>query len=222
MAKLFLQRHLKSQWNLEDRYAGWVDNPLSDEGLAMADDVAKLLQGETFDVIFTSPLSRNQQTTLEILKRLGLKPLFMHLDGGKRQEWGHFEGDNGTCVPAYVSEKINERYYGKLQGLNKEESKKTYGEDQVKLWRRSWDIQPPEGESLKDTFERTIPFFKEFIEPKLKEGKNVLVVSSGNSLRSIVKHIENITDDKIIEYEIKFGGLVKYEFDGLSGTYVKL
>jgi len=220
MAKLYLQRHLKSQWNSEDRYAGWVDNPLSDEGLAMADEAAKLLQGEKFDVIFTSPLSRNQQTTLEILKRLGLKPLFMHLDGGKRQEWGQFEGGNGNCLPTYVSEKINERYYGKLQGLNKEESKTTFGEDQVKLWRRSWDVRPPEGESLKDTFERTIPFFKQYIEARLKEDKNVLVVSSGNSLRSIVKHIENIADDKIIDFEIPFGGLVKYEFN--KDNYVKL
>lgn len=214
MAKLFLQRHLKSQWNAEDRYAGWVDNPLSDEGLAMADDVAKLLEGENFDVIFTSPLSRNQQTTLEILKRLGKKPLFIHVDGGNQEEWGHFEGGNGTCIPAYVSEKINERYYGKLQGLNKAESKKNYGEDQVKLWRRSWDINPPEGESLKDTYERTVPFYKNKIETELKAGKNVLVVSSGNSLRSIVKFIENIPDDKIIDFEIGFGGLVKYEFDG--------
>jgi 2,3-bisphosphoglycerate-dependent phosphoglycerate mutase len=219
MAKLFLQRHLKSQWNLENRYAGWVDNPLSDEGLAMADGVAELLKGEKFDVVFTSPLSRNQQTTLEILKRLEQKPLFMHIDGGKRQEWGTFEGGNGTCLPAYVSEKLNERYYGKLQGLNKEESKKTFGEDQVKLWRRSYDVAPPEGESLKDTLERVLPFYQEKIEPLLKEGKNVLIVSSGNTLRSIVKYAENISDEKIIDFEIPFGGLIKYEFD--NGVYRK-
>ncbi len=220
MAKLYLQRHLKSQWNLEDRYAGWVDNPLSDEGLAMALDAAKLLEGQNFDVIFTSPLSRNQQTTIEILKILGKKPLFMHLDGGKMEKWGSFEGGNGTCIPAYVSEIINERYYGKLQGLNKEESKKTFGEEKVKLWRRSYDVNPPGGESLKDTGKRIVPFYKKYIEQYLKEEKNVLVVSSGNALRSIVKFIENIPDEKIIEFEIPFGGLVKYEFDGTK--YKKL
>ena len=214
MAKLFLQRHLKSQWNLENRYAGWVDNPLSDEGLSMADEAAELLKGERFDVVFTSPLSRNQQTTLEILKRLDQKPLFLHVDGGKREQWETFEGGNGTCLPAYVSEKLNERYYGKLQGLNKEESKKTFGEDQIKLWRRSYDIAPPEGESLKDTLNRVLPFYQEKIEPLLKEGKNVLIVSSGNTLRSIVKYAESISDDEIINFEIGFGGLVKYEFDG--------
>jgi 2,3-bisphosphoglycerate-dependent phosphoglycerate mutase len=121
-------------------------------------------------------------------------------------------------LPAYVSEKLNERYYGELQGLNKEESKKTFGEEQVKLWRRGYDVAPPGGESLKDTVLRVIPFFEKYIEKELKEGKNILVVSSGNSLRSIVKHIENIADDKIIDFEIPFGGLVKYEFDGKNYT----
>ena len=116
-------------------------------------------------------------------------------------------------MPAYVSEKLNERYYGKLQGLNKDEAKKQFGEEQVKLWRRSYDVAPPGGESLKDTFNRTVPFYKEYIEKELKDGKNVLIVSSGNSLRSIVKYIENISDEKIIDFEIGFGGLVKYEFN---------
>ena len=213
MAKLYLQRHLKSQWNLENRFAGWVDNPVSKEGAEMAPAAAKLLEGEKFDVIFTSPLIRNQQTTIKILKNLGKNPLFVHLDGGKMQEWGSFEGGFGDCIPAYVSEKLNERYYGKLQGLNKEEAKKTFGEEQVKLWRRSYDIAPPGGESLKDTFNRTVPFYKKFIEPELKAGKNILIVSSGNSLRSIVKHIENISDDEITNFEIPFGGLAKYGYN---------
>ncbi len=219
MAKLYLQRHLKSQWNLENRFAGWVDNPVSKEGSEMAPAAAKLLEGENFDVIFTSPLMRNQQTTVKILKLLGGKnPLFIHLDGGKMQKWGSFEGGNGTCIPAYVSEKLNERYYGKLQGLNKEEAKKTFGEEQVKLWRRSYDVAPPGGESLKDTFKRTVPFYKKYIESELKAGKNVLIVSSGNALRSIVKYIENIPDSEIINFEITFGGLVKYDFDGKKYT----
>lgn len=220
MSKLFLQRHLKSQWNLENRFAGWVDNPICKEGSEMAGAAAKLLEGEKIDVIFTSPLIRNQQTTIKILKNLGKNPLFMHLDGGKMQKWGNFEGGEGECITAYVSEKLNERYYGKLQGLNKDEAKKTFGEEQVKLWRRSYDAAPPGGESLKDTFKRTVPFYKKYIEAELKSGKNVLVVSSGNSLRSIVKNIENISDEKIIDFEIPFGGLLKYEFD--ENGYTKL
>lgn len=213
MAKLYLQRHLKSQWNVENRFAGWVDNPISEEGIKSSENIADQFVGFDMDVIFTSPLSRNQHTVLRILRLINKKyPIFKHYDG-KMQKWGNFEGE-GNYVPVYVSEKLNERYYGKLQGLNKEEAKKTYGEEQVKLWRRSYDIRPPNGESLKDTFNRTVPFYKKFIEPELKNGKNVLVVSSGNSLRSIVKYIENIPNDKIIEFEIPFGGLVKYEFDG--------
>jgi len=220
MAKLFLQRHLKSQWNLENRFAGWVDNPVSKEGAEAAPAVAKLLEGEKFDVIFTSPLIRNQQTVIKILKILGRNPLFIHLDGGKMEEWGSFEGGTAECIPAYVSEKLNERYYGKLQGLNKDEAKKVYGEEQVHLWRRSYDVAPPEGESLKDTYERTVPFYLKYIEEELKIGKNVLIVSSGNALRSIVKYIEKIPDDKIIDFEIPFGGLVKYEYKG--GEYSHL
>jgi len=220
MSKLFLQRHLKSQWNTEDRYAGWVDNPISKEGSDMAIEASKMLIGENFDIVFTSPLIRNQQTVVRILRHFEKTPLFVHLDGGKMQEWGSFEGGFGSCTPTYVSEKLNERYYGKLQGLNKEESKKVFGEEQVKLWRRSWDVRPPEGESLKDTFERTVPFFQEYIEKELKEGKNVLIVSSGNALRSIVKYIENISDENIIDFEITFGGTIKYNFDGKN--YKKL
>jgi len=220
MAKLYLQRHLKSQWNLENRFAGWVDNPVSKEGAEMASDAAKKLAGENFDIVFTSPLIRNQQTTIKILRNLGKNPLFVHLDGGKMQEWGSFEGGFADSIPTYVSEKLNERYYGKLQGLNKEEAKKTFGEDQVKLWRRSYDVAPPDGESLKDTFNRTVPFYKQFVEPELKSGKNILIVSSGNSLRSIVKYIENISDDEIIDFEMSFGELIKYDFN--DGRYEKL
>jgi len=220
MSKLYLQRHLKSQWNVENRFAGWVDNPISREGSDMALEASKLFINEKFDVIFTSPLARNQQTVIRILRNFDKTPLFVHLDGGKMQKWGKFEGGFGDCIPTYVSEKLNERYYGKLQGLNKEEAKKVFGEEQVKLWRRSWDVRPPDGESLKDTFNRTMPFYKKFIEPELKAGKNVLIISSGNALRSIVKYIENIPDDKIIDFEIGFGASIKYNFD--ENVYKKL
>ena len=120
------------------------------------------------------------------------------------QKWGDFEG-GGNYIPTYVSEKLNERYYGKLQGLNKEETAKKYGEEQVHLWRRSYDIAPPGGESEKDVYKRAIPFYKKHIEKDLKVGKNILVVASHNSLRAIVKYIENIPDDKIVDLELPFG-----------------
>lgn len=191
MSKLYLQRHLKSQWNLENRFTGWTDVPLSAEGVASAKEAAEKLNGLEFDEVFTSPLIRNRNTVSLILEILGK-----------------------TNLPITADKALDERNYGDLQGLNKDEVKKQYGEEQVRLWRRSYDTRPPNGESLKDTFNRTVPYFEKYIEPELKAGKNVLVVSSGNSLRSIVKHIENIADDKIIDFEIPFGGLVKYEFDG--------
>jgi 2,3-bisphosphoglycerate-dependent phosphoglycerate mutase len=219
MAKLYLQRHLKSQWNVENRFAGWVDNPLSEEGIQQGEQAAAKLKGENFDIIYTSPLSRNKQTVLRILRLLaGKYPIFQYCDG-KMKDWGNFEGPQNH-IPVIVAQELNERYYGKLQGLNKEEAKKTFGEGQVHLWRRSYDIAPPEGESLKDTFNRVIPFFEKNIENDLREGKNVLIVSSGNALRSIVKKIENISDEEIIDFEIDFGATIKYEFD--SGKYNKV
>jgi 2,3-bisphosphoglycerate-dependent phosphoglycerate mutase len=119
-----------------------------------------------------------------------------------------------------VDKALDERNYGELQGLNKDEVKKEYGEEQVRLWRRSYNVAPPGGESLKDVCERTTPFFKKFIEKDLKEGKSVLVVASHNSLRAIVKYVENISDEKIIDLELPFGALVKYNFDG--DVYKKL
>ena len=214
MSKLYLQRHLKSQWNVENRFAGWVDNPISREGSDMALEASKLFINEKFDVIFTSPLARNQQTVIRILRNFDKTPLFVHLDGGKMQEWGNFDKISENCVPVFVSEKLNERYYGKLQGLNKKETAEKYGKDLVQQWRRSYKIAPPEGESMEDTFNRVIPFYKEKIEKDLKENKNVLVVASHNSLRAIVKYINNINDEDISNLELPFGSVVKYDFDG--------
>jgi len=212
MSKLLLQRHLKSQWNVENRFAGWVDNPLSEEGIAQGEAAAEQLKGLNIDIVYTSPLSRNKQTVLRILRLLGGKyPIFQYLNG-KMQDWGKFEGPINH-IPVFVAEELNERYYGKLQGLNKDEAKKVYGEEQVHLWRRSYDVAPPEGESLKDTYNRAVPFFQKVIEPELKAGKDILIVSSGNALRSIVKYIENISDDDIVNFELSFGELVKYDFN---------
>jgi 2,3-bisphosphoglycerate-dependent phosphoglycerate mutase len=218
MAKLILLRHFKSQWNLENRFAGWVDNPLSEEGIKESENIAELFSGTDIDAVYTSPLSRNHQTVLRTFRLIGKKyPIFRYFDG-KMQKWSNFEG-NGNYVPAYVSEALNERYYGELQGLNKEETIKKYGQDQVHLWRRSYDIAPPGGESLKDVYKRAVPFFVKYAQKDLKDGKNVLVVASHNSLRALVKYIENISDEGVADLELPFGALIKYDFDGKN--YVK-
>ena len=212
MAKLFLQRHFKSQWNKDNRFAGWVDNPLSDEGRMQAKEIVKKLENERIDLVYTSPLIRNEETVLRILENLPEKyPLFFHLDGGKMEKWGNFEG-GGNYMPVYVSEKLNERYYGKIQGLNKEESRVKYGNELVHAWRRSYNDAPPGGESMKDTFKRAVPFYQKYIEKDLLNQKNVLLVASHNSLRAIVKHIENISDESVSDLELGFGSFYIYEF----------
>ena len=212
MPNLYLLRHLKSQWNLEDRFAGWVDNPLSQEGRENAKNAALKLKGEEFDIAYTSPLIRNEETVLLVLRNLGDKyPLFKHLRG-KMKDWGNFKGA-GNYVPVYVSEELNERYYGDLQGMDREEAKSEFGEEQFNKWRRGFEFRPPKGESLKDTYKRTVPFFKKNIEKNLKSGNNVLIIGSHNALRSIAKYIEKISDKDIINFEIPYGGLVKYELD---------
>lgn len=197
MAKLFLLRHLKSQWNLENKFTGWTDVPLCQEGIEGAGGVAEKLKGFKIDKVYTSPLIRNRETVSLVLGKLGEKKL-----------------------PVVADKALDERNYGELQGLNKDEVKKQYGEEQVRLWRRSYNIAPPGGESLENVYKRAAPFFKKYVEKDLKNGKNVLLVASHNSLRAIVKYIENIPDEKIIDLELPFGALVKYNFDG--NKYEKL
>ena len=215
MAKIFLLRHLKSQWNEDDRFAGWVDNPLSKEATLQAKEIAARLVDQKIDIAYTSPLMRNMETVARIFDNFSEKyPLFLHLDGGKMQSWGNFTDISQTDVTVYVSEKLNERYYGKLQGLGKEAIEKQYGKAKAHAWRRGFSERPPGGESLKDVYKRAVPFFKKYAQKNLVEGKNVLLVASHNSLRAIVKYLENISDDDISNLELPFGALAKYEYDG--------
>ncbi len=223
MAKLFLLRHLKSQWNKDNRFAGWVDNPLSDEGKMQAKEIAEKLDFKNLkiDVIYSNALIRCTETILRVYDNIPDKyPIFLHLDGGKMQEWGNFEKLGGNDVPVYVSEKLNERYYGNIQGLDKNEIKEKYGEELVQKWRRGFFDKPPGGESMKDTYDRAVPFYEKFIERDLLAGKNIMVVASHNSLRAIVKYIEKVSDEDVAKLELPFGALVKYEFDG--NNYSKL
>jgi len=215
MAKLFLLRHFKSQWNLENRFSGWTDVPISQDGKKDALKKAKEVFQIRIDEIFTSPLFRNIDTVARILEAGKQKyPIFISRDGGKTQKWGdYFEGPR-NFMPVYVTENLNERHYGKLEGLDKKETIAKYGEEKVRLWRRSYNISPPGGgENLKDVCKRVLPFYKKYILKDLKAGKNVLVVASHNSLRALIKHIEKTSDKDIINVEIDYGALLKYEFN---------
>jgi len=212
MAKLFLLRHLKSQWNLENRFSGWTDMPISEDGKKDAVKIAKKIFQTRIDEVFTSPLFRNIDTAVRVLESGHQKyPIFISRDGGKTQKWGdYFEGPK-NFMPVYVTERLNERHYGKLEGLNKKKTMVKYGKEKVHLWRRSYRVRPPGGgESLKNVSRRIVPFYKKYIEKDLKSGKNILIVSSHNPLRALVKHIEKISDKDIIKVEIDYGALLEY------------
>lgn len=214
LATMVLVRHGQSQWNLENRFTGWVDVPLSTKGREEAISAGKKLKDMRFDVIYTSHLLRAIQTLHYILLELQDKrtPIIYHEEKNIRN-WEHYLGDRNNEIPIYQSVDLAERYYGDLQGLNKAETMKKFGEHQVHLWRRSYDINPPNGESLKDTCERTIPYYKNNILPELQLGKTILIVAHGNSLRSITKLIENISDNDIPNVEIPTGMPIVYTFD---------
>lgn len=191
MPKLVLIRHGQSVWNAENRFTGWTDVDLSDKGVLEAEAAGDSLAEIRFDVVHTSGLRRAQRTAEIIIGR----------------------NAHSSGVPVFRDERLNERHYGDLQGLNKAETAEIHGADQVHIWRRSFDVPPPRGESLKMNAERTIPYFEEEILPDLDEGKNVLVSAHGNSLRSIVMHIESISPEDIVSLEIATGTPRFYDYD---------
>ena len=220
MAKLYLQRHLKSQWNLDDRFAGWTDGPLTKESDSLAKEFSKEFLNLNIDKAYCSVQFRSMDTLASIYDNISEKyPIFIHIDEGKMKDWGNYGNEDEKELKVFTTEKLNERCYGDLQGLNKKATKEKFGEEQVQLWRRSYDVAPPNGESLKNVCERVFPFYKENIERDLKDGKDVLVVASHNSLRAIVKYVENISDEEIINIELPFGSLKKYELKN-DGEYV--
>jgi 2,3-bisphosphoglycerate-dependent phosphoglycerate mutase len=192
MSKLILLRHGQSTWNLENRFTGWIDVPLTEQGVAEAEDAGRKIKiaGIPIQEAFTSVLKRAIDTLTVCLRAAGQ------------------EG-----VPISYDQALNERHYGDLQGLNKAETAEKFGDAQVKLWRRSYDIQPPNGESLKDTAARTLPYFYDKILPEIKRGKNVLVSAHGNSLRAIVMDLDKLTEEQVIELNIPNGVPIIYEFD---------
>lgn len=190
MALLILLRHGESQWNLENRFTGWVDVELSPKGEKEADEAGKKIKNLPIDKAYTSVLKRAIRTYEIAMKSAGK------------------EG-----IPVERDQALNERHYGDLQGLNKAETAKKFGDEQVHIWRRSYDIAPPNGESLKNTAARTLPYFQKHVLSDLKAGKNVIVAAHGNSLRSIVMDLDKMTKEQVLALNIPTGVPIVYEFD---------
>jgi len=217
MIKLVLVRHGQSMWNLENKFTGWTDVELSPKGIAEAKEAGKVLKekGFSFDLAFTSVLKRAEDTLRYILKEM-----------------------NEENIEIKRSWKLNERHYGALQGLNKEETKEKYGEKQVLLWRRSTDVRPPEldksdkrypgndpkynglseeelpkTENLLDTIKRVVEYWNSDIKPELENGRKIIIAAHGNSLRELIKYLDNISDEDIIKLELQTGNPICYELD---------
>ena len=185
---LILVRHGQSEWNALNQFTGWKDPDLTAKGIEEARNAGKIINNLkiNFDLVFTSALIRAQNTAEIILKEIN-QPL-----------------------STIKNQALNERNYGDLAGLNKDDARKRWGDEQVHIWRRSYDIPPPGGESLKDTGERVLPYFMKEIHPHVCKGKNVLVAAHGNSLRSLIKFLDNISDEDIVKLEIPTGAPIHY------------
>ena len=188
MAILTLIRHGQSVYNLQNRFTGNLDVPLTPLGEEEARLAGEKLKEYRFDLAYTSMLVRAWETLRIVLEEI-----------------------EQTCIPIARNAALNERMYGSLQGLNKAETALKYGTEQVEIWRRSYEVRPPDGESLEDTFHRTVPYYQSEIEPCLKSGKNILIVAHGNSLRALKMYLENISPQEIIEVNIPTGMPRVYE-----------
>ena len=200
---LILVRHGQSEWNSKNLFTGWKDPGLTELGVKEAKDAVILIanKGILFDLMYTSMLTRAQKTGDLILR-----------------EMRHPE------ITIIKNEALNERNYGSLAGLNKDDARKKWGDDQVHIWRRSFDIPPPNGESLKDTAERVLPYFKSEIMPKVIEGSSILIAAHGNSLRSLIMELDSISSEEIVNLEIPTGAPIQYIFneDGSINKKIKL
>lgn len=215
-------RHGQSVWNQQNLFTGWVDIPLSEQGIQESLTGGRRLKDEPIDVVFTSTLVRAHMTvSLALLHHASGKiPVFQHT--GERASWSAIHSSEALArtIPVHMAWQLNERMYGKLQGLNKAEMAAKYGEAQVHTWRRSFDVPPPEGESLEMTAARTWPYFEQTILPHLKAGRNVFIAAHGNSLRSIIMHLENLTSTQVVSLELATGEPLIYTFEG--GRWSKL
>ncbi len=219
MSKLILIRHGQSLWNAANKFTGWVDVPLSEQGRAEATIASCKLRDYRVDVCFTSMLFRAIETAVICLTEVddvcgGKIPIIKHnADDEDWHGWDQYDGNPQDELPIFLSAALDERYYGDLQGLNKAQTAEKFGTEQVHTWRRSYDVRPPGGESLEDTRHRTLPFFRERILKHILEGDNVLIAAHGNSLRSIIMELENISEEDIPNLELGTGVPLVYEMD---------
>ena len=188
---LVLVRHGQSEWNKLNLFTGWKDPNLTQQGIAEASQAGEKLKDMSikFDLMYTSVLQRAQLTGTIILEKL-----------------------DQLNIPIEKNVNLNERDYGDLTGMNKDQARTEFGEEQVHIWRRSYDVPPPGGESLKNTYDRVVPYFKDKVLTQLESGKNILIAAHGNSLRSLVKYIENISEENILKFEIATGEPLFYEY----------
>jgi 2,3-bisphosphoglycerate-dependent phosphoglycerate mutase len=200
MPHLVLLRHGQSQWNLENRFTGWVDVPLTQKGEEEARQAAEKMKAVQlqFDTTFTSVLQRAIRTLELALGVLGQSDL-----------------------PVEQDQALNERHYGDLQGLNKAETAQKFGDEQVRIWRRSYDVPPPGGESLENTAARTLPYLTEKILPTIQAGQHVLVAAHGNSLRSIIMHLDQLSREEVLSLELGTGVPVVYDLDTAGNVQSK-
>ena len=221
MSKLILIRHGQSLWNAQNKFTGWVDVPLSERGRAEAMVAACKLREKHYqvDVCFTSLLIRSIETAIICLTECdeicgGRIPILKHnIDDPDWHGWDQYEGNADEELPIFTSPALDERYYGKLQGLDKAKTAEKYGEEQVHEWRRSYSTRPPGGESLEDTKERVLPFFENHIVTYIKQKDSILVSAHGNSLRSMIMILDNLTPEEVPQLELGTASPIVYELD---------
>jgi 2,3-bisphosphoglycerate-dependent phosphoglycerate mutase len=215
MGQLILLRHGKSKWNKKNIFTGWVDIPLADEGIDEAKKARDKLASHAIDAIYCSTLVRAMMTVMIAMvdHPSGRVPCVVHKEHEEHNQWYDFP-QGVDLVPVYTSWHLNERMYGTLQGKNKDEMREKYGPEQVKMWRRSFSTPPPEGESLELTAKRTLPYFDKEIAPRVSKGETILVSAHGNSIRSIVMELENLSEEEVLSLEIPTGDPLFYSWEG--------
>ena len=226
MSLLILMRHGQSMWNAAKLFTGWVDVPLTKKGIDEAIKGGQEIADIPIDEVHVSTLIRAQMTAMLALSQhnSGKTPVFQYPipengiqnvseNEAKMVEWSQINGEEGNILPVHVSWQLNERMYGDLQGLNKDATRQKYGDEQVHIWRRSYDVPPPNGESLELTAERTLPYLQSIILPKLNSGKNIFIAAHGNSLRSIIMELENLSKEEVLSLEVPTGVPIIYQLN---------
>jgi 2,3-bisphosphoglycerate-dependent phosphoglycerate mutase len=229
MSLLILMRHGQSVWNAANLFTGWVNVPLSTKGIDEAVEGGRQIAHLAIDEVHTSTLIRAQMTAMLALSqhKSGKTPVIQTPQMVEQTsssgdvsmvDWSKTNGPLEQILPVYMASELNERMYGDLQGLNKQETRDTYGDEQVKIWRRSYDVPPPNGESLELTAQRTLPYFSSAILPGLDAGKNIFVAAHGNSLRSVIMDIEGLSREEVLSLEVPTGTPIIYQRIGEKWT----